>query len=421
MEFINNLKKLGEEENRVFLFLVVWLLFAFICMAIFNLINLPIVGIVIYYPLLGFALFLWFISLYRKKIRDISTKKLILLLTIDIFLMVILLFVVVIILIISIFSYIVLTSYFILQGCYSAGKKLDEKLYYKKGAWLWRRLEYHGGLAVSLILLFIFLIATWTAATQTGVTVLIIIAYLAVIIVIISIAIYGVFISLIKKRLNGWLGTYFIIVTGYTFYLVLKVFMGLYSGSESESPLYMEIALIILDVVILLYSIGSILGTKGEILAEKIKIFNIDSALLWLIFSKAALEFAINYPYGIFGGPQALGIQDVQQLGANINLIANILILAIFFFSIIIFGFYGISKYSEEKEMMKATRKEMKARKSGQREEGEIKSDDDMYKNKEENVDDYELTVEKSEFEDESMTKENSDIEGIDNDDMNNE
>ena len=334
-------------------------------------------------------------------------KKLILLLAIDIFLMVILLFIVVIILVIAIFSYIFLSSYFILQGCYSAGKKLDEKLYYKKGAWLWRRLEYHGGLAFSLILLFIFLILTWTAAEQTGVNVLIIIAYLVVIIVIISLAIYGVFISLIKKRLNGWLGTYFLIVTAYTFYLVLKVFMGLYSGPESESSLYMVIVLIILDVLILLYSIGSILGSKGEILAEKLKI-NLDSALLWLIFSKAALEFALNYPYGLFGAPQSLGIEDIQELGATLNLIANLLILVMFFFLIIIFGFYGIHKYGKEKDTMKAKRKEMKARKSGKREEAEVKPDE-------------EDAGEKAEIEEETMDEENEDSSAVDNEYVNND
>ena len=79
MGFINNLKKLGEEENKVFLFLVVWLLMAYACMIIFTFLGMAIVGIMIYYPLLAFTLFLWFISLFRKKIRDFSMKKLILL------------------------------------------------------------------------------------------------------------------------------------------------------------------------------------------------------------------------------------------------------------------------------------------------------------------------------------------------------
>jgi len=399
MEFISNLKKLGEKENRVFLIIVVWLLIAFSCMEIFKLIGLPIVGIVIYYPLLGFTLFLWFISLFRKNIRDISIQKLILFLAIDIFLMIILIFIVVIILIISIFSYIFLTSYFILVGCYSAGKKLDEKLYYKKGAWFWRRLEYWGGMIGSLVLLFVFLIITWTAATITGVPELIIIAYIAVIIVIISIAIYGIFVSLIKKRLNGWLGTYFVIVTAYTFYLVLKVFMSLYGGSGGESSLDIVIVLIILDLIILIYSIGSILGTKGKILAEKVKIFTIDSALLWLIFSKAAWEFAINYPYGIFGGPQALGIQDVSNLGGTITLIANVIILATFFCLTIIFGFYGINKYGIEKERMKAEKKEIiLARKSGERKDDETKSDKELY------------TIGQSDIKKESIDENNNEI-----------
>ncbi|MFX0142365.1 MAG: hypothetical protein ACFFDN_52480, partial [Candidatus Hodarchaeota archaeon] len=396
-----------EKENRFFLIIVVWILIAFTCMEIFKLINLPIVGIVIYYPLLGFTLFLWFISLFKKNIRDISVQKLILLLAIDIFLMIILIFVVVIILIISIFSYIFLTSYFILVGCYSAGKKLDEKLYYKKGAWLWRRLEYWGGMIGSLVLLFVFLIITSTAASITGVTELIIIAYIAVIIVIICIAIYGIFVSLIKKRLNGWLGTYFVIVTVYTFYLVLKVFMSLYSGSGGESSLDMVIVLIVLDLIILLYSIGSILGTKGEILAEKVKIFNIDSALLWLIFSKAAWEFAVNYPYGLFGGPQALGIQNVSNIGATITLIANVIILATFFCLTIIFGFYGINKYGIEKERMKAEKKDiLLARKSGERKDDEAISNKEVYSIGKANIEKQSIDEENDEIFDEEINEE---------------
>ena len=70
MEFINNLKKLGEEENRVFLILLVWLLIAYACMIIFTLLGTPIVGIMIYYPLLGFTLFLWFISALNNIIKE---------------------------------------------------------------------------------------------------------------------------------------------------------------------------------------------------------------------------------------------------------------------------------------------------------------------------------------------------------------
>jgi len=376
VEFINNLKKLSEKQNHVYLFLVVWLLIAYACMIVFNLINMPIIGIIIYYPLLGFTLFLFFISLFGKKISEFSKQKLILLLVIDAFLILIFLLIIVFILIISIFFYIFITSYFLLYGCYNTGKNIDEKLYYKKASWFWRRLEYWGGFIASLILLIIFTIITWTAATYTGVTVLILISYIALIIVIICLAIYNLIQVLFKKRLNAWLGVYFVFITGYTFYLVLKVFMGLYEGSESESAIFTTILLLFLDLFILLYSIGSILGKKGKILAEKVKFFSIDSALLWLIFCKASWEFASNFPYGTFGLVQAFGIQNVEELGAIINLVANTTILAVFYFLVVIFGFFGIYKYGKEKERLKTGKEEItEVRKSGERRDDDIKED----------------------------------------------
>ncbi len=415
MGFIKNLKKLGEEENKVFLFLVVWLLMAYACMIIFTFLGMAIVGIMIYYPLLAFTLFLWFISLFRKKIRDFSMKKLILLLAIDIILMIILLFAIVVVLMVAVLSYIFLTSYFIVVGCYQAGKDRDEKLYYKKGAWFWRRLEFHGGLAFSLILLIVLLFATLEVASFADVTGLIVIAYIAVIIVLLVLTIYCYIESFLKKRLNGWLGTFFVFITFYTFYLVLKVFLRLYEGTGGETPLYQVIALLFLDLFILLYSIGAILGKQGEVLAKRTKIFSIDTILLWLIFSKAAFEFGSNFPWGTFGLVQAFGFGNPSEIGPLFNLIAVCAILAIFFFLIIVFGFYGIHQYSKEKEHLKAKREEiMEARKSGKEEEAEIKPDDLV-------VADFEGAVEKSEIEEETMDEENEDGTTLDNEYVNND
>ena len=415
MGFIKNLKKLGEEENKVFLFLVVWLLMAYACMIIFTLLGMAIVGIMIYYPLLAFTLFLWFISLFKKRIREFSMKKFILLLAIDILLMFILLFAIVVILIVAVLSYIFLTSYFIVVGCYKAGKDRDEKLYYKKGAWFWRRLEFHGGLIFSLILLFVFLFATLEVASFTDVTGLIVIAYIAVIIVLIVLTIYCYIESFLKKRLNGWLGTYFVFITAYTFYLVLKVFLRLYEGTGEMSPLYQVIALLFLDLFILLYSIGAILGKQGEVLAKKTKIFSIDTIFLWLIFCKAAFEFGSNFPWGTFGLVQAFGFGYPSEIGPLFNLIAVCSILAIFFFLTIVYGFYGIHQYGKEKEHLKAKRKEiMAAKKSGKGEEAEVKSGDVV-------VADYEGAVEKSEIEEKTMDEENEDSSTVDNEYVNND
>jgi len=304
-------------------------------------------------------------------------KKLLLLLAIDIILMIVLLFAIVLILIVAVLSYIFLTSYFIVAGCYKAGRDRDEKLYYKKRAWFWRRVEFHGGLTFSLILLFIFLFTTMEIASFADVTGLIVIAFIAVIIVLIVLTIYCYIEAFLKKRLNAWLGTFYVMITAYTFYLVLKVFLRLYEGTGETPPLYQVIALLVLDLFILLYSIGAILGKQGEVLAKKMKgVFSIDTILLWLIFCKAAFEFGSNFPWGTFGLAQAFGLGDVSEIGSLFNLIAVCSILAIFFFLTIVYGFYGIHEYSKDKEHLKAKRKEiMAARKSGERDDDKIKPD----------------------------------------------
>jgi hypothetical protein len=284
--------------------------------------------------------------------------------------MILALIIVVVILIISIFTYIFFTSLFLLYGCYKAGKDYDEILYYRRGAWLYRKIEFIGGLAFSLIFLYLSYLGTIQLTSMVNAPAIINIAYIIVMIVIIGLAIYGI-LQTFAKRLNAWLGTYFILVTIYTVYLVLKIFIGLTSNSSNESPSILSvIGLLILDLFILVYSISSIIGKQGEILAEKIKRFKQDTLILWLIFSKAAWEFAANYPYGLLGIPQTLGITFYTEARTILVLVTNIGIFVIFIILVIVFGYNGIKGYGSEKERLEAGKIELfLAKKSGERED----------------------------------------------------
>ncbi|MFX1340389.1 MAG: hypothetical protein ACFFDK_17400 [Promethearchaeota archaeon] len=248
-------------------------------------------------------------------------------------------------------------------------KEIDERIYYKHGAWFWRGLEFWGGLVISLFFIYLAYLGTFEAMTMTNAPEIINIAYIAIIIVIIGLAIYGLMQSF-NKKFNAWLGTYFILITIYSAYLVIKVFLGFTDGTGESSSIFTIIGLLILDVFILLYSISSIIGKQGEFLAERFKRFKQETLILWLIFSKAAWEFAVYFPYGTLGIVQALGISDYTQLGTLLITVTDISVLIIFIILIVIFGYIGIQGYDEEKIRLKAGKIEVwLARKSGERTE----------------------------------------------------
>ncbi len=378
MGFIDNLKKLGEKENRIFLFLLIWFLIAFTVMQITIYLNYAIIGIFFYFPLLGFTLFLWFISFSNVKIREYSIPKLFLLILLEFLLVIVFVILTVIFMIVSIFTYIFFTSFFSLYGCYQMGKELDERLYYRKLSWLWRGLEFFGGLILSVFLLLVFLFATWEATRIVGVTEIISVAYIVVIGVIASLTVYMV-VSGVKRKFNAWLGTYFLLITFYTVYLVLRIFMGIAgagpttSTSDDLAASGIFVALLLLDLFILIYSISCILGSQGEILAEKLPHFKQETLLLWLIFSKISWEYAANFPYGTLGIVQGIGIQEVQILGILLRVVVSVVVLIIFIVLTIVFGVKGIRRYGDEIELMKKGKEEMVySKKTGERKDANL-------------------------------------------------
>lgn len=379
MGFLENISKLKEKENKIFLFLLIWFLIAFTVMQISIYLNYAIIGIFFYFPLLGFTLFLWFISFSNVKIREYSIPKLLLLILLEFLLVIVFVILTVIFMIVSIFTYIFFTSFFSLYGCYQMGKELDERLYYRKLSWLWRGLEFFGGLILSVLLLLVFLFATWEATRIVGVTEIISVAYIVVIVVIASLTVYMV-VSGVKRKFNAWLGTYFLLITFYTFYLVLRIFMGIASESGTTSSTSDDlvasgifIALLLLDLLILIYSISCILGSQGEILAEKLPRFKQETLLLWLIFSKISWEYAANFPYGTLGIVQGIGIQEVQILGILLRVVVSVIVLIIFIVLTIVFGVKGIRRYGDEIELMKKGKEEMVySKKTGERTDSEL-------------------------------------------------
>jgi hypothetical protein len=150
-----------------------------------------------------------------------------------------------------------------------------------------------------------------------------------------------------KKIFNAWLGMFSISVVIYTFYLLVKIFLGIRSTGGEETSFTTQIIMLIVDLFILIYSISTLMGSQAELLSKKIRIkrIGVDSVLIWLVFSKVAYEFIHNYPFALFSGfayVDYIGIldEDVINLGKNYGVLFFFLIL------LVTLGFYQIKKYN---------------------------------------------------------------------------
>lgn len=348
------------KENRIFVVLLLWLIGGYIALNVFDLIGLPIVGIVIYFPLLSFTIFLLILNIFKFKLREKTTKQLVLIFIISIPVMLILFYILIILFIFSIISYIAFTSIFLLYNCYNLGTKIDEKLYYKKGAWLLRGLEFWVGFFISAIillitgsilkeLLLIYAPEAETVLSSVFVMLLVIIAFLTFINII----------FLLSKRFNAWLGIFFLFISFYAIYLVTKVFVQVIGIdiSASYDPIT-YIAMMIFDIFLIVLSVSTIL-LRTEALDKKLKVISADSLLLWLIFSKGTWEFINNFPVNLL-----IYIPNSESLIEQINsfsLMTNLLVMLLFVWLVLIGGVIGILKYFKRKKEMKLVKQDMNA------------------------------------------------------------
>jgi len=352
----SDFKKIIEKENRLYLVLVVWLL---IGVVIIN--FLPIVGIIVFLPFLTFLLFLYLFSLVVKKnLTEYPLWKIVLFFIISLPLLAILSLILVVLFLFSIISYIFFTSWFILYGVFLIAINVDQQMRKTRYSGATRSFEFFGGFLIAFILLGGFLTGTILFTIYTGTSIFLSFVYLFVglIIIIFSIVCLG---YMFKKIFNAWLGIFFILIVFYTFFLTLKIFLGL-TGSGSSSSFEFKIILLIFDLIILVYSIATIMGSQAELLAEKLKFFGVDTVLIWLLLSKAAFEFAANFPYEILLGLEIPWIGYVVAVGSELNLIKNIAVLGFFVLLLILIGGHEIRKFvKEEKKKNLEIEKTMKS------------------------------------------------------------
>lgn len=359
MIIIDNLKDLfTKKENRNYLLLIIWLLVGFSFIQF-----LPLIGVFIFLPFLTYTFFLFLNTMiFSSDIRHYSIKKMTLYFVLSLPLVAILSLVFIALFIYAILSYIFFTSWFTLYGCYLVGKKVDRKLLNYPFTSVTRGSVFIGGFILSLILLFGFFTGTLIITIYTR-SIPFVINIVFIIIGIVIVAFFGISTYyLFKKIYTGWLGIFFILVTFYTFFLVFKVILGLASGGSTgtTSPL-VRYGLLAVDIFILLYSISTILGSQAELISEKFKLFSVDRALIWLIFSKGAYEFAANFPYDLLSNIPLSFIDFVIVVGNELNLIKNIAVLALFVILVIVIGLYQIIKYVRfQKDLKKEVEEDVK-------------------------------------------------------------
>jgi hypothetical protein len=157
-----------------------------------------------------------------------------------------------------------------------------------------------------------------------------------------------------KRIFNAWLGMFSLSVVIYTLYLLIKIFLAIRSIGGVESSIATQTIMLIVDLLILIYSISTLMGSQAELLSKRIGIkrIGVDSVLIWLVFSKVAYEFIRNYPFKLFSG--FVGNEYVNFLDeAIINFVKNIGVLIFFLIILVTLGFHQIKKYNINEKKFK--------------------------------------------------------------------
>ncbi|MFX1338001.1 MAG: hypothetical protein ACFFDK_05290 [Promethearchaeota archaeon] len=338
-----DLKKILDKENRLFLILVLLLVIGF-TFAQFGLFGL---GTYIFVFLLGICIVLIIATLiFQIDLKHLSHKQIILYLIIAIaitFLLIMRFYLGYLFFqgffIFGIVLYVTITATFLMYSCYHLGVAWDDKIYNK--GWMWLRwVVFLGG---TLIAIFFMLSITRLGIALQHQDLEIQFAFgifaLILTIIVIFFAVIGGLLVL-RRKLNAWLGFFFIWVAIYTLYLMLMVYFTL-SSSESQYRLPIIIALYLFDLFLILYTIGKLIGERADIISKKVKFLKADAILILLIFSKAAYEF----------GATEITAIDASRIGAIWSFLLFIPLL-------FITGLYGIitySKVNKEREQNKET------------------------------------------------------------------
>ncbi|MHA2182244.1 MAG: hypothetical protein ACXAAH_12570, partial [Promethearchaeota archaeon] len=241
---------------------------------------------------------------------------------------------------------------------------MDDKLVSgKTGKSFLRFIIFFSGLAVSLLLLYLFIlgptIIDFSIITETPIAFPWYLSGIFLVVggVLIGLAIICI-IYMFKRSFNGWFGLFAILVSFYTLFLVLKIYMGIV-GTDTDSgqaaSIWAYLGVIIPDLFIIFYSLSTLMGSQAELLSKRIKRFGIDTIIIWLILSKVTYEFIHYFPYEILSSINIPWIPWLNNISLilnedRINIAKNIAVLVFFIVLLVVIGIYEIHKYHKERK-----------------------------------------------------------------------
>ena len=361
-----DLGRLFKKDYRIFLILVIWLLIGFTIfqfdIVLFRGAQFDItLGFIVFLPLIGFCLVLVLIALFTKKdLTTLSTKQALLYSLITIPIMLILSGITLLLFVIAIFSWVFITALFSMWGCYEKGVAWDESVYnWPRPINFFARWIQFFALNTIAIIIVAFTAGAgtvWVVASEDIGTLYLSVGWILIIVMILLTLIGFLFVFI--GRLNAWISTFHFWVALYTMYLMVNAFYSLTNDSpgNSSSTIYMQLGLYVFDVLLILYTIGGIIGKKAEKLSSALPM-KPETILIWLIFSKAAFEFSDALPFASPG---------VFKAAASFLMFVPM---------VLIIGFYGIIVYGRTKKERKVKKKKKKADEKELKKEGHKKGD----------------------------------------------
>jgi hypothetical protein len=354
----NDLLILKEKDNRLYLILITWLLIGF---TLFKFEVLRIAGFIILLPLVILSLILFLTSLfsYKKKLREMSWKRIIISIVVAIPLLILFYTIVLLLFVLAIISYILIATIFTMYYFYELGVKIDEYLYKLPGSIknFERHAFFFGGFIISIVLLISASIITEviTGGIKENVGFNTTAVAIMIIIIIIFLGLIGIFLSK-RGKLNAWMGIFFIWVAIYSIYLMISIIYTVTSNGNGDSAsIPLQIALYFFNLFILLNVIGGLIGKKANILKQKLRIFSTDTILMWLIFSVTSYEFA------------SLGLENIE-----VDLFRYIVVYVLFIPLTFLMGIYGIISYNKMVGKKNIKQLETEAKKEGIIEKNQI-------------------------------------------------
>ncbi len=352
---LKDLKKLVDRNYWVYLVLLVWFIVGLIFIDYNITIPIPgtaivIDGVILYFPLLNICMGLFLAALFlRAELINPSKETLIkIIIMIAILLVVSLImgaFILVlgsyILFIVSVFSFIAITLLYLMLSCYSYGVKIDKRLKLmsqKKISYLLRLVLFLGGLLGAILcIMFAIYMGGGTAGLSAYISselVAIMVEMLPILLIVIYVG-FGVLVLVISlfKKLNAWMGVFFLMTSIYAVTLLVDAFLT-GGGLEGVNEVVSIVIVFCFDLFLVLFTVSGFMGEKAEEMEKSLGIIPDDVIIVWLIFSKASYEFA------------SATLEGTALLGMEVGLIKTLGTFILFIPLMVLLALYGIRKYS---------------------------------------------------------------------------